>query len=584
MTTILEGMTQLNRKYLLFSIPLIVLLAAGGWYYARRSGQKNPVASFVPATAIGYVEIGNGPRLLDELRATKAWGRLGPAYGVSDRLAAASWAGRLSALSKWTSGSEAAALANAQWALVVTAIEIDGDRLRPRLALIVETGQSSDSIHAALEKRVRELAENSLGAVRQREEKYAGVKLVSYHPVDDGGSHERGLYAARIEGEWILANHPDPLRQCLDARLGRIPAMAGNFYWRQARQKVGAEGELFGFVTGEGVTRLLRSGSLLLSGGAVAKALLAGAVGDVLTDFSSKVCEGLAFGSSVENGVVVDRYAVLAKPDLVESLQAVVQVADQSARYLAYVPPGVREWTVFQVRSPHRTLNGIEQAISARVGVGQSFLLHQFLLGAREAFLGIDSDETVDAALGDEIVGLAFTGELEDRIWLLAVKDQGAMKTLLENYLSRKGAAIRRSSYGGIDLLASSDAARSAGAWLGDFVAVGKEAELRRLIEARQEVGSLRDLAQFTGAARPATPGAITSYYRVSYEADRMMRDLAQLTGASPDLAAGRLTGQLPFAVRSTSLDREGILLETRSPLGNFPLLVAAIASVSNDD
>ncbi len=42
------------------------------------------------------------------------------------------------------------------------------------------------------------------------------------------------MLSAQIDSELILANHPDPLRDCIDTRLGRSPSMANNFHLRNS--------------------------------------------------------------------------------------------------------------------------------------------------------------------------------------------------------------------------------------------------------------------------------------------------------------------------------------------------------------
>src|SRR5262249_20229175 len=162
-----------------------------------------------------------------------------------------------------------------------------------------------------------------------QEGEYAGVRFETWRAADS----EKQLLAAQIEGELILANHPDPLRACIDTRLGRAPSMANNFHMNNSRPLVEPDGDkvaTFGFVTGEGVTRLLRFWAFRISGDALSKAALAGAMGDVFTDFSSRATDGIAYGASFEGDGVVDRYTLLFKPDLADSLKAAIKPARES--------------------------------------------------------------------------------------------------------------------------------------------------------------------------------------------------------------------------------------------------------------
>src|SRR5262249_37034174 len=220
--------------------------------------------------------------------------------------------------------------------------------------------------------------------------------------------------------------------------------MVNNFHLRNSRPLVepsGADGAMFGFVTGEGVTRLLRFWTFLVSGDTLSKAATAGMMGDVFTDFSSRATDGIAYGASFENGALVDRYMLLCKPDLADALRAAVKPARQgepnsgaqrAPEIMNMIPAGARDVTLIGVENPIKALDGIEAAIAARVGAGQSAVLHMFIMGALDLFLGIRADDKTDGAIGDEIANFNMTGEAKDRVWLISQRDEAFVKTLIE--------------------------------------------------------------------------------------------------------------------------------------------------------
>src|SRR5262249_11421274 len=187
----------------------------------------------------------------------------------------------------------------------------------------------ADTLRGVAEKRLSQLAETAFGRFTRQNDVYAGVPFATWRAVDS----EKQLLAAQLDGELILSNHPDPLRDCIDTRLGRAPSMANNFHLRNSRPLVepgGGGSAGFGFITGEGVTRLLRFWAFLISGDTLSKAALAGAMGDVFTDFSTRATEGIAYGASFEGDGVVDRYTLLFKPDLADALRSAVKPAGQN--------------------------------------------------------------------------------------------------------------------------------------------------------------------------------------------------------------------------------------------------------------
>ncbi len=556
---------------------LILLLAAGGWLYSRRIAPIE-IARYVPESAIGYFEINSLPNLLSQMTATKAWQQLAPAYGIADKADLFNRASRFSWLTRLTGNDELAILSQSQLAVVVTSLEARGEAIKPRMALVAETHSRAGDLRSLMEKRLPELAQKVFGQTQKATADHNGVQILSFSAPDA----DRKLLAAQIESELILANHEEPLRACIDARLGRASAIINNPHLTQARPAAGADANVFGFVSSEGVKRLLRLGTYLAAGGVVSKAMLAGAVGEVFTEFSGKTCDGIAYGWNFEDGQVMDRYAVLLKPDLAEKLKAAVNPNPNHAQSPALIPEAAREVTLIKVANPSKTLDNIEALISSRVDVAQSFLLHQFVLGMREAAFGAKSGELTGAAVGDEIASFNLTGEPQDRVWLIAVRDRASAlrltETVLTQFQNQRIATVSRETIEGVELLHSGEASRGSAMFLGDFLALGKRAQLIRLLEARRNGQSLNAAPMFASAGKPSPPAPLLSYSSVTEESGEMMASLARIFGQSA--VAASAVGQLPPAVSATSLNEQGLAIETRSPFGNFPFLISLIALI----
>jgi len=574
-------------------VPLAaLLLAAGGWLYARRV-ERIEIAAYVPESALGVLEINDLPRLFDQLTSTKAWQELAPAYGISDKLNYIGKAGRVGWLTRLTGNQEAAIFSQAQIAVVITSLEVRGEAVKPRMALVAETHSRAGALQGVIDKRLPELAQTLFGRATKQTSEYTGVPVLIFSAQGAPDRKDRKLLAARIESELILANDEEPLHACIETRLGHVPPMAGNFYLPKARPAVspagGAEASAFGFVTGEGVKRLLRFGTYMAAGGVIGKAALAGAVGEVFTDFSAKTCDGIAYGMSFENGQVVDRYSLLFKPDLTERLKTIVKAAPNQPRALNLIPALAREATVIKISNPSRTLDDLEKAISSRVDAAQSFLLHQFILGMREAAFGAKSGELTGAAVGDEIIGFNLTGEPLNRVWLIAARDRTMMARLAESMLAqfqeKRVAAIRHEDVAGFDVMISSEPARGAAVFIGDVLALGARAQLLRLIEAYRAGQSLPTSRQFAAANqlmqdRPSAP--VVSFASVREESNAMMVALARASGTTLMPAQIPALAQLPLAATATSLGEQGLVIESRSPLGNLPFVVS-LADGSTD-
>lgn len=551
---------------------MILLVGAGGWIYTRRV-QRIALASYVPGSALGYFEVNDWPQVLGHLTSTETWRQMAPAYGLENKL---DFIGEIGWLASLAGGGETGMLARSQVAIVITGLEVHGEEIKPRLAVIAETHSSQNDLRRTIEKRLPELARKIYGREVKETSDYGGVTITSY-----AKSPDRRLFSAQIGGEWILANHSDPLRACIDTRLGRAPSMANNFFLQNSQPLVARNGDLFGFITGEGVTRLLHFGAFLLSSGALRETGLLGIFQDVLSDLASRSSDGIAYGMSIEDGMAVDRYVMLFKPDLVEGLKPAIKVNRSEPKSLDYIPSNIKYATVINVENPNKTLDGIEAVISSRIGVGQSFLLHQFLLGAREVLFGMKSGGNSGPVIGNEITSLNFTKDPDDRIWLIATHNRGAMAQVIERYLAP---TTRRENYSGVEIINSGSSRKGSAAFIGDFVAIGGRAQLIRLIETQRKGESFKSVIRSDAEGAMPEGAAIMSFSSVKDESIEMMGTIARWAGGSAPPRPGTLsTMQLPFATSVTSLKEQGIYIESHSPFGNLPFFVSMVDGVTAD-
>jgi hypothetical protein len=579
------GRFRFSGKRLILALLIILPFAAGVWIYARR---PKPVvlATYAPETALGYLEINDWPQLMDSLTSTKAWRELAPVYGVPEKLDHIGKIGTwpLGDWIAWITGRrEVAMLARSQFALVITGLEVRGEQVKPRIALIAETHSDPDYLREIAGKRLPQLAERAFGRFAKESGEYAGVPFEIWSSSDS----EKRLLTAQIEGELILANDPEPLRECIDTRLGRAPSMVNNFHLRNSRPLVepaGGESAMFGFVTGEGVTRLLRFWAFLVSGDTLSKAAVAGAMGDVFTDFSSRATDGIAYGVSFENDAVVDRYTLLFKPDLADALKAAVKPTRQSEpnagargvpKVMDMIPSEARDVTLIGVENPIKALDGIEAAIAARVGAAQSFLLRQFIIRALDFFLGIKENEKADGVIGDEIANFNMTGDAKDRVWLISQRDEDFVKTLIERVFTARSAALLREQYKGREIFRSSDARHGAAVIIGDFLALGERERLTQLIDAHQSGRSFSDSPALSATDKTRGAAAVKSFTSVKEETGEMLSAIARWTGRAPSKPSA--LDQLNLASSATTINDRGVYVESRSPFGNFPFFISLV-------
>jgi hypothetical protein len=543
---------------------VLLLVGAGSWVYFHRSTPVQ-LATLVPESSICYIELNDWSRFVRDLTTGDGWRQLSGAYGLPSDLKALSPVARAVALTGLGS-NEQTLLVRAQMAVVMSALEVRGTDVKPRLALIVETHGRAAALSQVIEERLPRLAESLFGQARREDSTYSGVRVVSYR----GGRDEQQLYCAQVGSGLILANHTEPLFACIDTRQGRAASLAGNESLQKARSLVSGKRGVFMFVSSSGVGRLLQFAAHLISRGALDSTAMASALEGLISDTSKHAFNGIAYSLDFEAGKTVDRYLVMVKPDLAGRLQRAVKPVDVGGlgpQALSLVPPEAQEVTSLNVSDPAAALQGVEAALSSEIGVGPSFLLHTLLKGVRESLFGVKSLSTPDG-----VTAVAFDRLGGRRLWLLQTRDRTEAARLSQELLRQHDATITHEDYHGVEISVSSDSKLGAAAVVANFVALGPKELLTRLIDSKQRGEALTSSPQFLNAERPDSPGLILTFSSVDEESAEMMKRIAEW---SKSAARPQAALHVPLAASSTSFSEDGIRIETKSAFGNLPVVLS---------
>ncbi len=565
-------MSHRSRKRILLAT-VTGLLASALWLYFERVPRID-LATRVPDSAIGYLEVNDWPRFMDQLTESAAWLQLAPEFGLWDKwryLGKAAWILRTTGIGP----REAVVLARAQLALVVTSLEVRGEEVRPRLAFVLETHSREAQLAALIQKRLPQLANHAFGTQDEERSEYAGILVTVFR----GADRERRMLSAQIGSEWIVANHAEAMEACIDARLGRVPAMANNFYLQNGRPVVGSDTAVFGFVSGEGTIRLTHFAAELVGSRLFGNSPLTEALRSVVSDLSSIASHGLAYGMGFGSGQAVERYAWLCHPQMAEQLRGVIRVKGQAMRLPGFAPASIEGMTIIRVEDPDRAFSAAEAVISSRLGAAQSFILHRFVLGAREALFGLKEQENAAAAFGDEMGSISFGPTSAENLWVVTVKDRPLLERLTARFLTQGGATMRTEASSGTELWISSDERRGAVGFFKEFLVIGGRQALLRLVEARKTTGVIAESPRFLAALQPASAAPMVSFSSVRAETQGMMDVLANFLprgGARgrPD----RVLANLPLATSTLQFADQSLLVESHSSFGSLPFMVSILS------
>ncbi len=562
-------MPFLTRKRIFIGLILFILLC-GAWLYFQRFASV-ALDTYVPESALGYVEVNDLPRLLNQFAATEAWQQLAPLYSVNTKLQYVGWANWLG---RWTGigTKESLLVARGQFALVVAGVEVRGDEVKPRMALLIETHGSEATVKALMAARLPQLANRVFKQAVQETSEYSGVPITVYRAPNT----DRQILSASFGSTWLIANDAATLQACIDVRQGRVTAVAKNPLLAQAKAEVDRDGAVFAFVSNAGASRLSQFFTHLLIGKALAGTPLAGMPEGIMAEISEGTVEAMAYSASFEKGGVLDRYAIVCKPEVASSLQEALRgpknVALEQSEGVKLVPAAAQDVTLVNVADPGQALDGVERIVSGHLGVAQSFLFHKFFTSARKTFLGLEPGENPSTAIGSEVVRFSL-GDTEERVWLVAARNRQKLTQLAERLLQQQGANLNRGIHQGVELTSTG---KRAFAFVGNYLALGSPENVRRLLDELGKTKALIATPQFTAAARPKPMdnSIMHGFSSVAADTREMMMALARRLNGNPQANAALVLERLPLAATVTSLTARGVVRESHSPVGNFPLIV----------
>ena len=236
-------------------------LMIAGFFMLRRP-QRVAMERYVPADALAFVEIDSLADLVDGLTSTKAWRELAPVLGLSSQLRQVGLVADL--IGRSGLGPDEAVIAGrAQYAIAITGIESntgetdDGPylHLKPDFSLIIETHTKPETATRLVRERASMIAQRIYGeSVVEHSDDYRGSRLLVF----EGPGLRHQLVASAVGTVILIANHPDAMKQCLDAIVGRAATLAEDSALKQMRPEVGHDPSVFAYVTAAGIEKLVR--------------------------------------------------------------------------------------------------------------------------------------------------------------------------------------------------------------------------------------------------------------------------------------------------------------------------------------
>lgn len=563
----------MRRSRWILLLTLLLLAILGSWLWWVRPSPVD-MATYAPADSLLYLEA-NRPSVVFEAVAGTDAGKILENMMGSPAIPRNPW---FQTFVGWTGIGpiQSVILARAQIAAVVTDLgtteEGDELRIKPEVAVLIETHTSERRIRPLFEQSLKTLAEKTYAAPTSRRTMLDGVEFVEW--ISPDGS--RQIVGTIVGSLVIVGNSEHAVQNCLAVTFGRRPALKNDPELTRMRRELDGEHALtFGYVPPANSARLLAVGVPLLLGRAPADSDFQ----RLITNGAAKVFGSLGWTSKSYLTGIEDRYLISLQPEIVARLKPNFASANNPAsRLQRVVPRDVYSLTSYSFANPAATWQSLKTAVSSQVDALSAIVFSSLLRSALQSY-GIDDPETFLGAVNGELLTLRLDANAERSILIAGVRDKTTLHELVKKnmHLNPRGYPTDRAE------MFEDSQGESAAGFIDELIVMGAPADVRRYTEAMRPNAPLLaddELKRMNFFLSSSSSANIVTY---TQDSDRVRSFISTIIAArgtatvAPGLIEGTLAN-LPYSVTETALFDSGIERITRSPLGQFstllPLLV----------
>src|SRR5262245_47716942 len=219
-------------RVLLTLLILVMILVAGFLWWNRP--QRVDMAGYVPADSLVYLEFNSLPDLAQAIEQNNTWKAAAKSLNSDDRLFDPFW----SSLARFgVAPAKSVVLTRAQFALALVGMNSvpDGDtlRVRPEVALVVETHTANWRIKSMATDAVKTLATHAYGQSTCVERSGDG------YYIDCSSSVSGRKLVAAVDGSVVVIGNTDTaVRACLDVQRGSRPSLRTDPELQRSREQL----------------------------------------------------------------------------------------------------------------------------------------------------------------------------------------------------------------------------------------------------------------------------------------------------------------------------------------------------------
>lgn len=555
---------SLMRRVLLVSFTLLVLATL--WVVWNRP-TKVDMAAYAPADSLAYLECNNPTEVVTALHRTEAWRNLAPLFRLNDN-ETSSWFesfARLTGLAP----TELVVSSRAQLAVAVmnlgTFEEAENLKVKPELAVIIETHSSRWRIRPLAERLLSQLATNTYGNPTFRTVQKNGSEFLIW----TAPTESREIVAAVDDSVVLVGNTEAAVEACLAVRRGARPNLGSNADLQSMRARLDSQRSLaFGFVSSGNAPRLA----------SITAPLLVGATDSgfqqILPTAAGKILGSIGWASRLNNGTIEDRYLFSLSKPVASKLQSGFKPVSQDDQLLGRMLGQAASATVYRFENPYGAWQAFESAMLSQLDA-VSAVVFKTLLKSSLATYGIEDAEQFVKLVGPEIATLRVNENSPRSTIVATVSASEALPKIVEMSVGKNS---KRTGNDNGEIYEGAGKEQVVGFSNGRvFIGPGEDVRTWITSLSTNSVGG-RDIPA------PLVEAAVVR--SISNDSQRVKNFFIAIASAQGSGSSGitednldAALAKIPLAITESSVVNEGIERRTRSPLGQFGTLAAVFFS-----
>jgi hypothetical protein len=350
---------------------------------------------------------------------------------------------------------------------------------------------------------------------------------------------------------------------------------------KEMRARLDAGGALaFGFAPTGSAARMVEVFAPLFVAGVSDKSEVQGFLATFLPQLVNQLLRSGGWSARAVKGSIEDHYFLNLPEGVPARLAAPFEPASEQGRAEPpqLFPRDASQVSHYRFRDSEAAWRGFNAVISSQVDAYRATVITLALESLLKPY-GIEKPREFLRAVGPDILTARLDDASENKVLAVSVRDREALR---RQVTERLGRAARSERVGVEELLVSSDAERGAASFVGDYLLMGDEEDLRRCLSARLD-------AKATGEADSA--GWMSgSFFNEPSFATTLTRDavatrtvISFFGGGSRIGPSQRETLEKAFArhavsISETRLAPDGFEKKTRSAFGQFGQLGALLS------